>query len=161
MTDQLVEPYLKHHKIQWLMKAAGIIVRKNLFSQDQSFDGNLASDPKSSLPIHLLRLLALILEGCKNFDKISSSTEDIVVKLAQMVKFNAVKTIRRNTVSNNRRYSKHNEPPLPALIGLSIHLRTRKKDIVEFLASQGLSISYGRVIEIEDDITKQLCIHYN
>ena len=35
-----------------LSKAAGI-VRNNLFSQDQSFDGNLASDPKSLLPIHL------------------------------------------------------------------------------------------------------------
>ena len=54
-----------------LSKAAGI-VRNNLFSQDQSFDGNLASDPKSLLPIHLLRLLALIFEGCKNFDKISA-----------------------------------------------------------------------------------------
>ena len=145
-----------------ILSKAASIVRKNIFSHDQSFDGDLlASDPKNSLSIHLLRLLGLILEGFKHFDKVSSKTEDIVVKLAQIIKFNAVKTVRRSHVGDVRRHSKQNEPPLPTLIGLSIHSKTRKKGIVQFLASQGLSISYDRVLQIEDDITKQLCIRYN
>ena len=119
------------------------------------------NNQKSSVPIHLLHLLGLILEECKQYDKVSNSTEDMVVKLAQLIKFNAVKCPRRNNASEKKRHSKQNEPLLPLLIGLSIHSQTRKKGIAEFLASQGLSVSYNRVIEIEDDITKQLCFHYN
>ena len=85
----------------------------------------------------------------------------MVVKLAQLIKFNAVTGPRRNNARENKRHSIQNEPALPLLIGLSIHSQTRKKGIVKFLASQGLSVSYNRVIETEDGITKQLCFHYN
>ena len=85
----------------------------------------------------------------------------MVVKLVQLIKFNAVIGPRRNNAREKKRHSTQTEPPLPLLIGLSIHYQTRKKGIVEFLASQGLSVSYNRVIEIEDGITKQLCFHYN
>ena len=70
----------------------------------------------------------------------------------------SVKTKRR-TESDKKQHSKRNEPPLPLLIGLSIHSQTIKKGIVENPASKGLSIS--RVVEIENNITKQLCQKYN
>ena len=145
-----------------ILSQAASIIRKHLFTKNECLDGNLSvNNHKPSVPIHLLHFLGLILEECKEYGKVSNSTEDMVVKLAQAIKFNAVKGPRRNNASEKKRHSKQNEPPLPLLIGLSIHSQTRKKGIVEFLASQGLSVSYNRVIEIEDDITKQLCFHYN
>ena len=140
-----------------ILSQAARIIRKQLFTKNECFDGNFSvNNRKSSVPIHLLHLLGLILEECKQYDKGSNNTEDMVVKLAQLIKFNAVKDPRRNNASEKNCHSKQNEPLLPLLIGLSIHSQTRKKEIVEFLASQGLSVSYNRVIEIEDDITKQL-----
>ena len=111
---------------------------------------------KSSIPACLSHLVGLILEGAKDYDSVSDSTEGIALKFAQLIRFNSVKTKRRTECEK-----KGNEPPLPLLIGLSIHSQTRKKGIVENLASKGLSISYERVLEIEDNITKQLCQKYN
>ena len=50
---------------------------------------------------------------------------------------------------------------MPVKIGLMIHAKTRKKGLIEKLASEGLSISYKRVEEIEGTITNQLCSKYN
>ena len=124
-----------------ILSQAVNIIRKHLFTRNECFDGNLSvNNQKSSVPIHLLHLLGLILEECKKYDKVSNSTEDMVVKLAQLIKFNAVKDPRRNNASKKERHSKQNEPPLPLLIGLSSHSQTRKQGIVEFLASQELSV---------------------
>ena len=74
-----------------LLQAASII-RKHLFTNNECFDGNLSvNNQKSSVPIHLLHLLGLILEECKQYDKVSNSAKDMVVKLAQLIKFNTVK----------------------------------------------------------------------
>ena len=56
---------------------------------------------------------------------------------------------------------KTNEPPFPVKIGLLVHAKTRKMSIVEKLAEEGLSISYNRVKDIQETITKQLCKKYN
>ena len=60
----------------------------------------------------------------------------------------------------NCRHSKKKEPPLPVLIGLAVHSQAREKRIIENLYSNGLCISYDHVIEIESNITKDLCQKY-
>ena len=46
-------------------------------------------------------------------------------------------------------------------MGLMVHLRTRKISLIEELNKYGLSISYKRILEIQNSITNQLCILYN
>ena len=41
-----------------------------------------------------------------------------------------------------------------------MHSQTREKKVIEKLYSNGLCISYDRVIEIENNITKDLCQKY-
>ena len=53
-------------------------------------------------------------------------------------------------------HSINNEPPLPVLIGLMVHTKTRKKALVNRLASEGLSITYNRVKSIQRNISNQL-----
>ena len=60
----------------------------------------------------------------------------------------------------NCRHSKKNEPPLPVLTGLAVHSQTREKKIIETLYSNGLCIFLDRVIEIETNVTKDLCQKY-
>ena len=75
-----------------ILSQAASIIRKHLFTKNECFDGNLSvNNQKSSVPIHLLHLLGLIFEECKQYDKVSNSTEDMIVKLAQLITFNAVK----------------------------------------------------------------------
>ena len=56
----------------------------------------------------------------------------------------------------NCHHSKKNEPPLLVLTGLAVHSQTHEKKTIEKLYSNGLCISYDRVIEIENNITKDL-----
>lgn len=125
---------------------------------DEVFDGdNSEKRQKGSVSKQLLLLIGSILEDSKDFE-FSNSTLDLSLKLAQSIRFNTVKTKRKG---NNFRHSKDNEPPLPVKVGLSIHSKTREKSLIDDLFSIGLSISYERVISIEDNITKSLCKKYN
>jgi len=54
-----------------ILSQAANIIRTHLFSESQCFDGNLSVlNQKSSVPIHLLHLLGLILEGCKQYEEL-------------------------------------------------------------------------------------------
>ena len=41
-----------------------------------------------------------------------------------------------------------NEPSLPVLVGLKVHVKTGKSSLVDTLADEGLSITYDQVLEI-------------
>ena len=44
---------------------------------------------------------------------------------------------------------------------LMVHSRTRKKSLIEKLNEYGLSISYKRILEIQNSTTNQLCKLYD
>ena len=133
------------------------IVRKLLF---EVFHGDLSKNKrKSFVTLPLLNLASLILDGKSRFDNLSTNASSIVVNLAHLLWFNAVKIKRR--LDGFVGHSKTNEPPLPVRVGLMVHSKTRKKSLVENLAKEGLRISYKSVEEIESWITKQLCFKYN
>ena len=128
-----------------------------MFETDEVFDGNFSEECQLKAdPSHLLLLLGLILEGSKDLN-ISDTTASVASKLSQLVRFNAVKKKRTGI---NCCHTKKNEPPLPVLIGLAVYSQTGEKKIREKLYSNGLCISYDRVIEVENNITKDLCQKY-
>lgn len=74
--------------------------------------------------------------------------------MRQLIKFNTVKHKRQ--ISSATHHSKKNEPPFLLKIGLLVHVKIKEKSLVETLSVKGLSISYSRVQETRDNITKQL-----
>ena len=139
-----------------ILSKAAKIVRKYMFLREETFSGDLSKQrQRLSVPDSLYHLIALILE--ENVDV--SNLKSITLNIAQLIRFNAVKSKRSATGSI--RHSKTNEPPFPVKIGLLVHAKTRKKSIVEKLAEEWLSISYNRVKDIQETITKQLCKKYN
>ena len=50
----------------------------------------------------------------------------------------------------NTRHILEREPPLPIYIGMNVHALTRSKKLVQQLYQMGISISYDRIIQIED-----------
>ena len=68
-----------------ICKAANI-VRKHMFTKEESCDGDPSTICQtSSIPAHLLHLVGLILEGAKDYDSVSDSTEGMALKLAQLI----------------------------------------------------------------------------
>ena len=60
-------------------------------------------------------------------------------------------TKEKSKESNTQaRHSLEREPPLPVYIGLNIHGLTRCKRIIQQLHELGISISYDRVIQLEE-----------
>ena len=51
------------------------------------------------------------------------------------------------------------ESPLPLFIGLDIHTRLRPKKIVTELHELGLSVSYDRVLQLENQLATAVCLH--
>ena len=58
------------------------------------------------------------------------------------------------------RHSKSNEPPLVVSNALRIHSKTRKKALVVKNNSDGLCVSYDRLLEIRTNIASQICKEY-
>ena len=108
------------------------------------------------MPKILLHLISLILEGTLEYDKVSDKSKRLALNIAQVIRFNAVKT-KRSSHDSNFRHSATNEPPLLSKIGLLIHSKTRKISVVDDLAKEGLSIGYKRVLEIEETIAQKIC----
>lgn len=46
-------------------------------------------------------------------------------------------------------------------MGLTVHARTRKRDLIDTLFDLGLSISYDRVLEISTTMNNHVCEQYN
>ena len=103
-----------------LWKAANI-VRRYLFTKDVEFNGDVSKETQlASIPKELLRLVGSILERTSEEEKVSENTNKIALNLSQLIKFNAVKTKRKEDASHIRHSSK-NEPPLPVKLGLMLH----------------------------------------
>ena len=133
-----------------------------MFQEDQQFSGDFSYEKqKSSVSKELLHLVSLILDDNSPSRETDHCTQSEVIKLnlSQLIQYNSVKKKRQS--SGPVRHSKVNEPPLPVKIGLLIHASTRKKSLVNKFAKDGLSISYNRVEEIQNNITKYLCTKYN
>ena len=121
-----------------ILAKAAKIVRKHLFLNEEVFDGDISKARQmSSVPAHLLHLLGLILEGSTDQTSMNDASQSIALNIAQLIRFNAVQQKRRQN-SLKIRHAKTNEPPLPVLVGLLIHSKTRKKSLVERICIYGI-----------------------
>ena len=67
-----------------------------------------------------------------------------------MILFNCKNRQSRSRKPPERRHSIKREPPLPIYLGLNIYSHTRKAQLVNDLFDVGMSISYKRILEIEN-----------
>ena len=121
--------------------------------QESYLDFYLQKRKHLKVLLPLLNLVSLILYGETIIENALANAETVVTNLAQLLRFNAVKTKQRCDGSLMHS-SKFNEPLRPLKIGLLVHPKTRKKSLVE---TDGLSISYQRVQDIQKMVTNQLC----
>ena len=68
--------------------------------------------------------------------------------------------LTKKKASGSTTYTRHNmkrESPLPIYIVLTIHQQNRSKKLIQQLYEMGISISYDRVMELEDLIATAVC----
>ena len=91
---------------------------------------------------------------------------DIVVNsqatlsISELTEFNSVTRTRKEKEINKTRHNRERETPLPIYTGLSLHAKTRSRDLVDIFYDLGLSISYDRVLSISSDLGNAVCRQY-
>ena len=132
------------NEAMYLAKAAKII-RRDIFSMHSGFDGSFDDDCQAkSIPPSLLALVSMILEG-PNIKSHGSTNQQSELTIAQLLNFNSKKHPKE--APGLTHHSKDNETPLPLYLGLMIHAKTRRRDLIDTLFELGLSVSYDRVLQ--------------
>ena len=128
-----------------LAKAAKI-VRRDMFSHKGfNFTGSFPLEcQENSVPASLKSLISMTLNGINLKDQEHRESQPCLT-ICQTILFNTKKR-----TSSSLRHSAMREPPLPIYIGFNIHSLTRCKTLIAKLYQLGLSVSYDRVMEIED-----------
>ena len=79
--------------------------------------------------------------------------------IAQTILFNCKKATTKGAVSSTKpRHSLKYEPSLPINIGLNLHTKTRSKKLITEMNNLGFSISYDRVIQLENQLAFAVCL---
>ena len=134
-----------------LTKAAKII-RRDIF-HFHSFHFNGSFPPvcqQESVPANLKYLVSMLLNG----PNIKDQDSQACLTLSQMTLFNCKK---RSTIASESRHSLDLEPPLPLYIGINVHTQTRSKALVTQLFHLGLSVTYDRILQIENQLATAVC----
>ena len=88
----------------------------------------------------------MILNGPNIKSQSGDGVPQATLSTARLLQYNC--SIQRRAGSTSVRHHKDRETPLPIYVGLTVHARTRKRDLIEMQFELGLSISYDRVMTI-------------
>lgn len=133
-----------------LSRAAKVICQELLKMEKSQFDGTFSSNcQENSVPPSLRSLIEMIMGGTGI--RAESCNGNAALSISQLIRYNSI--VRRRKDSSQAAYhSKSRETPLPVYIGLLLHAETRKKGLVDKLSDLGLSIPYGRVLEVSTEL---------
>ena len=87
----------------------------------------------------------------------TSRNSQACLPICQLIRFNSKE---KPKVAEKPHHQKTKEPLLPLYIGLSVHTQTRSKKMLTYLHELGISVSYKRVLEVEDWLTNAVCEQY-
>ena len=142
-----------------LAKAAGIL-RRHMVDHKSRLEGTL--DDKSvydSMPAALLQFVGMIEHGADIKSQLRFGTTASDLAMAQLLQYNCFAKYKEGAVT--QRHSRDRETPFPVYIGMSVHAKTRKRQLVEMLHEHGLSIPYDRVLEISAQLGDAVVNRYN
>ncbi|CAH3026074.1 unnamed protein product [Porites evermanni] len=119
------------------LQRAASILREEMFTESYVVNGSFSQNcQRGSIPQTLLSLVNMILEGPKAKYQSTIKPEECT------------------------RYVKSQETPLPVYIGVVLHLKTLKRDLIDRLHSLGLSISYDEMLRLSSDVANAVCEHF-
>ncbi len=144
-----------------LLRAASI-VRKDLFSKKNEFKGSLIDAQYQDLPKSLNMLVEMILSGTDICHETGPeyNLKDIASSMTQLLVFNAVKRVKKDSKHVRTRHPLDRETMLPLYMGLTVHNKTRRKDLVDVLYEKGLSASYDRVLNVSSSVANAVISMY-
>ena len=141
---------------------AAKIVRRDMLKMKNQFAGSF--EPKSqeeSVPMFLLELAAMVLNGPNIKVQLSSlAISQPVLTISQLLMSNSIIRRRENQHTLRTKRSQVRETPLSIYLGVLVHTKTCKRELVDRLYELGLSILYDRVLTISAELGDNICYYY-
>ena len=137
-----------------LLSKAAKIVREDIFNM-HGFHINGSFPPgfqQESVPTNLKYLESMLLNGPNLIDQDSTDSQTCLT-ISQTIVFNC----KKSTVANKSRHSLDYKPPLPLYIGMNVHTQTRSMKLITQLCQMGLSMSYDRILQLENQLATSVC----
>ena len=137
-----------------LLAKSAKIVRKIVMGYNVfHFEGNFIHGcQQQSVPSSLITLVSMLLNGADLKDQdVTDSQENLTI--AQLILF----SFQISTSSAKSRHSLGREPPLPLYVGMKIHTETRSRKIIMILNDLDLTVSYRRVLQLENQLATAVC----
>ena len=132
-----------------------------MFGEDSfHFTGTFASDcEERTVPSSLKSLVSMLLYGPNIKDQTIANSRACLT-ICQLILFNSKEKPSEKPAAKMR-HTMDREPPLPLYIGLDVHTLTRSKKMVTRLYELGISVSYERVLTVQDWIATAVCQRYS
>ncbi|CAB3995763.1 Hypothetical predicted protein [Paramuricea clavata] len=137
-----------------ILAQAATIVRNDIFHHE-GFQFTSQYPPgcqKKSLPSSLQCIVSMIVNGPNlaesNDSQVCLTVGQTIVRNVKKRKLNSPKKVR---------HTREREPPLAIYIGINIYALTRSKKIIQQLYHMGISVSYDRVVQIEEWLATAVC----
>ena len=156
MQELLKQAYNNNYKDDALILSKAVkIIRKDIFNSSSfHFNGNFVGNCQSDcVPTNLKYLISMLLNGSSIKDQGCTESQSCLT-ICQTILFNS-------TARQSHGHSRKFEPPLPLYIGLKVHTLSRSQKLVAEFSHLGLSISYDRILQLENQIASSLCEHGN
>ena len=138
---------------------AAEILSEDMFNNSYSdlFHGTFSQAcQQRSVSLSLLTLVKMILVGTNEYSH-EQGNQQAALSIAQLIKFNSMKHGWRSTDGS---VGHSITTPLPLYLGLLMHVKTRRKEVVEKLCALGLSVSYVRVLRLSSVLANAVCERY-
>lgn len=136
-----------------LAKATKLVCKEIVSNKGFHFGGKFSSGcQEKSEPSTLKTLVSMLLNGADLRDQDSTDSQ-ATLTVSQTILFN----FKKHRPSAKYRHSLDREPSLAMYIGMKIHTDTRTKKLITQLHDLGLSVSYDRVLQLENKRGTAVC----
>ena len=124
------------------------------------FNGSFHTEcQEQSLLTSLLSLVAMVLNRPNiKTQSSSSSVSQPALSISQFNLYNSYKHYKENA-KGVVRHSQQRKTPLPVYLGIMLHTKTRKSDLVDTHFNLGLCISYDQVLKISTELGDKICYY--
>ncbi len=142
-----------------LAKAAGII-RQDMLNHKSHFSSSMFNnaDLEQAVPPSLFQFVCMIEHGADIMSQLQHGASKSDLAISQLLQFNCSAKYKEGTEVH--RHSKDRETPFAVYVGMSLFAKTRKRQLIDMLHVNGLSISYDRVLEISAQLGEAVVAQY-
>lgn len=136
------------------MIRSDMLDHKSQFSTTFSVDDNV----NNVVPQSLLQFVCMISHGSDIKSQLNYGASKSDIALSQLLQYNCVTKYKEG--ASFHRHSKDRETPFAVYVGLLVYAKTRKRQLIDILFENGISVSYDRVLEISAQLGDAVVAQY-